>query len=509
MNSNQTEQQNFHEAMETLQGHIQKLITKIRKDTGVPGLCLVLNIGGHEIVACEGTPTIDSPAAEMNENVHFQMGCISKLLTALVAAELIEAGKCDPDDPIEKYLEELRGTERGKKIALWHLLSHTSGYRGLNISDPGVAYYYSWSKCVEFLKTSPRLFEPGSVFSYEHAEYAILAEIIRRITGTDIHNLYREMIFQPLDIAAGMGKISDQREGTYAANHMFNRDTMKFENVRAVSFGDFWNGSLSNITMTMHDLLRVASTLCGIGGTPSTMSEKAIKYTHKQVVRLPRTYGSARHEQIPGSFGIGCAFYRGWLLGHNGSARGQTCGLRFDPHNNIALVVGINAWQPFLRDSIINGIFGMLRGKPIPPFPEEPLELSLNDLTGTYVGPQDCIVAVTCENEQLTCTLNDRGTSVLKILMRRDEKNILRAFSDTQHYSLGFFREPDSGANALMLGTLAFRKNNTISQNSAVKSTSVYGCIDQGAAHQKYEGYKEPWNEGRSLFGENSLEQRI
>ena len=443
--------------METLRGHIQTLVSKIRKDTGIPGLCLTLNVGGQQISANAGTSAIDSPD-EINENTHFQMGCISKLLTALVAAELIEAGKCDPDDPIEKYLEELRGTERGKNLAIWHLLSHTSGYRGLNISDPGAAYYFSWQKCVEFLKTSPQLFRPGFVFSYEHAEYAILAEIIKRITGSEIHDLYREMIFQPLDIAAGAVKTNKRGEQICAADHSFNRGSMKYEKARAVPFGDFWNGSLSGITLNMRDLLRIGSTVCGISRAPSGMSEKAIKFTQKQVIKLPRTYGSARHEQIPGSFGAGCAFYRGWLLGHNGSARGQACGLRFDPHNNIALAIGINAWQPFFRDSIINGIFGMLRGKPIPPFPEEPLESSLNDLAGTYLGPRDCTVVVACEGEQLACSLYDRDSLAIQIMMRRDENGILRVFSDTQHYSLGFFREPDSGADALMLGMLAFRK---------------------------------------------------
>ena len=457
MNNNLPEQQNFPAAVEALRGHIQTLVAKIRKDTGIPGLCLALNLGGQQIAANAGTPEIDSPVG-INENTHFQMGCISKLLTALVAAELIEAGKCDPDDPIEKYLEELRGTERGKNLAIWHLLSHTSGYRGLNISDPGVAYYYSCQKCVDFLKTTPQLFKPGSVFSYEHTEYAILAEIIKRITGANILDLYREMIFQPLGIAAGTVKTNKRGDETHAADHSFNRDAMKFEKARVVPFGDFWNGSLSSITMNMRDLLRISSTICGISKAPPAMSEKAIKFTQKQVIRLPRTYGSSRQEQIPGSFGAGCAFYRGWLLGHNGSARGQTCGLRFDPHSKTALAIGINAWQPFFRDSIINGIFGMLRGKPVPPLPEEPLEFPLNDLAGIYTGPRDCAVVVTCEGEQLACTLHDRDSFAIQIMMRQDENGILRVFSDTQQYSLGFFREPDSGANALMLGMLAFRK---------------------------------------------------
>ena len=443
--------------MEALQWHIQTLVTNIRKDTGIPGLCVALNVSGRRITAKAGTLAIDSPK-EINENTHFQMGCISKLLTALVAAELIEAGKCDPDDPIEKYLEELRGTERGKNLSIWHLLSHTSGYRGLNISDPGVAWYYSWPKCVEFLMTSPQLFKPGYVFSYDHAEYAILTEIIKRITGTGILDLYREMIFQPLGITVGTVEVNKRLDENYAADHLFNRGAMKYEKARAVPFGDFWNGSLSGITMSMRDILLVTSTISGISTAPRSMSEKALKFTHKQVVKLPRTYGSARHEQIPGSFGAGCALYRGWLLGHNGSARGQSCGLRFDPHNNIALVIGMNVWQPFFRDSMINGIFGMLRGKPISPFPEEPLESSLDDLAGIYIGPQDCTVVVASEGEQLACTLHDRDSLAIRIMMQRDENGILRVFSDTQHYSLGFFREPYSGADALMLGMIAFRK---------------------------------------------------
>ena len=457
MKDDSPDRQKFNAAMETLEGHMRTLVTKIHKDMGIPGICLGLNVAGRQIFANAGNLAIDSPV-EIDENAHFQMGCISKLLTALVAAELIEAGCCDPDDPIEKYLEELRGTERGKNLAIWHMLSHTSGYRGLNISDPGAAYYYLWPKCVEFLKTTPQLFKPGSVFSYEHTEYVILTEIIKRITGTDILNLYREMIFDPLNINVGTVKINKRDGETYAGDHFFNRETMRFEKVRSIPFGDFWNGSLSSITMTMRDLLRITSMLGSIPGAPPAISEKAVKFTHKQLVKLPRTYGSARHEQVPGSFGAGCAFYRGWLLGHNGSARGQTCGLRFDPYNNIALTIGINAWQPFFRDSIINGIFGMLRGKTIPPNPEEPMESSMENWAGTYVGPKDYYIVVTCEDDQLTCILHDRETSPIQILMRKDDKNLLRVCSDSQHYSLGFFKEPDSEADALMLGMNAFRK---------------------------------------------------
>jgi hypothetical protein len=300
------------------------------------------------------------------------------------------------------------------------------------------------------------LFKPGSVFSYEHSEYVILGEIVKRISGKNIFDLYHEMIFEPLKLTAGSIKENQRGKEVYAINHMFNPDTMEYMRLKSIPLGDFWNASLNSITMNISDLLRIVSSICGITKNQKSMSEGAMKFVKKQVIKLPRTYGSARHEQVPVTFGAGCAGYRGWLLGHNGSARGQTCGLRFDPRSKTALAIGINAWQPFIRDSIINHVFELIRGQPIPSFPENPFEFSLNDLTGNYIGPQDFEIRVVYANGQLICESNSKPP--VTILMKKDENNFLRVCSETQHYSLGFFNEPSSGIRGLMLGMSAFRK---------------------------------------------------
>ena len=210
--------------------------------------------------------------------------------------------------------------------------------------------------------------------------------------------------------------------------------------------------------MSIEDLSCIVSTVCGINKAPTGISENALKFVQKQVIKLPPTYGSSRHEQLPVAFGVGCAFYRGWLYGHNGSARGQTCGLRFDPRTNITLVIGVNTWIPFIRDTIINSIFGLLRGQPLPPAPEVTFETQLDDLAGNYIGPQDYEIVVMCENDQIICTLQFQDLPPMKIVMQKDDKGVLRVNSDTQHYSIGFFHEPESSLDGLMLGTLAFKK---------------------------------------------------
>jgi len=451
------EDKSHNTEMNAFQDQLQTFLTTIREESGVPGICLGLNIAGQNVTASVGTLAIDSHVP-MNPDARFQLGCITKLLTAMLVAEMIVSGKLDPDDPIEKYLEELRGTDRGKDIAIWHLLSHTSGYRGLNLADPGVAYYYSWPKFLNFINTTPQLFKPGTVFSYEHSEYAILGEIIERITGRDIADLYREMIIEPLKITVGSIRGDQRQNEIFVTDHSFDPATSKFAKLKTIPYGGFWKASLSDMTMSIQDMLRISSTICGITAVPGGLSEKAMTFVQKQVIKLPRTYGSTRHEQTPSAFGVGSAAYRGWLLGHNGSARGQTCGLRFDPRNKIALVIGMNAWHPFLRNSIINHIFGVLRGEPIPPLPEEPFESSLNDLVGTYIGPQDQEIIVTNEGDQIACAVSFPNAPIMPVLMQKDDKGNLRVCSETMHHSLGFFREPDSGYSGMMFGMTAFRK---------------------------------------------------
>jgi CubicO group peptidase (beta-lactamase class C family) len=451
------DEQNCNSELNVFTSNLQTFLDSVRKETGVPGICLGLNITGQNITVNSGMLAIDS-AIQMSPDARFQLGCITKLLTALVTAEMITSGKIDPDDPVEKYLEELRGTERGKNIAIWHLLSHTSGYRGLNLADPGVAYYYSWPKFLNFFNTTPQLFKPGTVFSYEHSEYVILGEILERISGQKIADLYNQIIIQPLKLTAGSIKNDYHEKKFFMADHTISQTELKYSKIKAIPYCNFWRASLSDMTMSVQDLLKIVSAVCGINDVPNGLSNQGMEFVQKQVIKLPRTYGSARHEQTPGAFGVGCAAYRGWLLGHNGSARGQTCGLRFDPCNKIALVIGMNAWQPFLRDMIINHIFSILRGQQIPSFLAEPLETPLDELAGIYVGPLGSEISVTNENGNLKCILNNPNGSSLFILMFKDDKGHLQVSSDTQHHSMGFFRDQDTKILGILFGLTAFRK---------------------------------------------------
>src|SRR5581483_9221116 len=68
----------------------------------------------------------------------------------------------------------------------------------------------------------------------------------------------------------------------------------------------------------------------------------------------PQVVSGLRSEEIPTSFGMGFGLYRNGILGHNGSMSGQTCTLKIDLLNDVAIAVGVNAWVPYARDSAVS-----------------------------------------------------------------------------------------------------------------------------------------------------------
>src|SRR5262249_20801768 len=136
------------------------------------------------------------------------------------------------------YLPELRDSSHGHAVLCEHLLSHTSGYRGTNIFERGMRAL-TWEGLVTYLKSAPRLFTAGAVFSYEHTESVLLAEIVRRLGGGS-----PGVGFEPSHNAASAGQhVFDERTGRFVALDV------------AEPIAPFWLPAFSERAVTVDDLL--------------------------------------------------------------------------------------------------------------------------------------------------------------------------------------------------------------------------------------------------------------
>lgn len=435
---------------------VQQLVSGVVRAGAVPGAAVAMSHAGTRVFATAGaaSSTADVP---LTPTSRFQLGCITKLLTSLVALEMAAAGRLDLLAPIERYLPELREAAIGASVNATHLLSHTSGYQGLNVADPGVRYYTTWPKFMDALKRGLTLFEPGAVFNYEHTECVLLGEVLKRLSGKSLLELYRTVVFEPLGLECGRIDDADATAATGVAEHGYDPATRLYTRLRSVPYGAFWEGSLSNLTMSLSDLLALCEAIAGIGG-PGPFTRTTLDQLKGTRVTLPLSVGGNQHEHTPISFGLGLGQYAPGIYGHNGSARGQTCGLRVDHTAGVALVVALNAWQPYVRDMLSTKILSYFaRPSNASATPSSVQRLDFSAFAGHYVGMVGTSIDAREEGAELHCVMRS-GPLVppLHIVASHSDAEKVQITCAATHVTMGFFET--SNAPALMVGLNAYRR---------------------------------------------------
>ncbi len=149
----------------------------------------------------------------------FDMGSVSKSVTAAAIAVLVENGRLDLDASVRVHLPELATAFDGVRVR--HLVHHTAGVEdttgmlalaGLRASD---VVDHADALRILFVQRSPR-FTPGSRFMYSNGGYVLLAEIVARVTGEPFGEWARRELFAPVAMESaqlldGSGAVIDGR----------------------------------------------------------------------------------------------------------------------------------------------------------------------------------------------------------------------------------------------------------------------------------------------------------
>lgn len=135
----------------------------------------------------------------------YRIASITKQFTALMLLQLVQDGKVNLSDPVEKYFPEVNLVKGGfvsaPPITLVQLATHTSGLAG----DPEDNRKYmvgpvaDWEKTtIEALKKTRYVFEPGTKFGYSNLGYAVLAAALSRAARQPYTEYVRQHIWEPL-----------------------------------------------------------------------------------------------------------------------------------------------------------------------------------------------------------------------------------------------------------------------------------------------------------------------
>jgi CubicO group peptidase (beta-lactamase class C family) len=128
---------------------------------------------------------------------------VGKQFTALGVMILKEQGKLDYDDPIGKYIPELKWT--GDEVTIRRLLHHTSGlpdYDEIDALYNRLLEIAPEPRNADLLKAlseqTELMYAPGSEFVYSNTGYDILGALIEKVSGQSYPDFMQERIFGPL-----------------------------------------------------------------------------------------------------------------------------------------------------------------------------------------------------------------------------------------------------------------------------------------------------------------------
>ena len=172
-----------------------------------PGVSIaVINNGRIEWARGYGVVEAGDPRPITSETL-FQAGSISKPVAAMAALRLVEQGKLDLDEDVNRKLKSWKVPEndftKEKKVTLRGILSHSAG---LTVHGfPGYAADAEMPTLVQVLNgekpaNTPAIrvdLVPGTKWRYSGGGYTVMQQMLIDVTGKSFPQLTREMVLGP------------------------------------------------------------------------------------------------------------------------------------------------------------------------------------------------------------------------------------------------------------------------------------------------------------------------
>ena len=229
----------------------------------MPG-CVVI-IGRREGIAfCRayGFRQLQPEKVEMTVDTVFDLASLTKpIATATSVMTLIQQGKLDANATVATYLPEF--AQNGKEtITIRHLLTHTGGL----IADNSMSDYVdgvdeAFARIYGLKPTAA----PGESFTYSDVGFIVLGQVVKAVSGKDVHEFSREHIFEPLHMTETGYLPNDEFKARAAVTEQRDGHWMQGEVHDPRAFALNGIAGHAGLFSTAHDLARYATMMLGGG----------------------------------------------------------------------------------------------------------------------------------------------------------------------------------------------------------------------------------------------------
>jgi D-alanyl-D-alanine-carboxypeptidase/D-alanyl-D-alanine-endopeptidase len=281
----------------------------------VPGMVWGVVIDGKLVhVKALGQQTVGQGARPVTADTGFRIASMSKAFTAHAILRLRDEGRLRLDDPVWKYIPEVK--RWGADITIADLLHHTAGFV---TDDPWGDRQQPMAEMdfTRLLKTGvPRTAPRGTRFEYSNLGYAMLGRVISNVTGMNFSKYVSAKVFTPLGMAATTYENADVPSDKRAIGYRWEDNVWLAEPY--MTHGAF--GAMGGITTSANDYARWLGFLLSAWPASDTKGPASAVRSMQYGGGLPQLRGR------PGTLRSECklaAVYGGGLIAAQDCALGQ------------------------------------------------------------------------------------------------------------------------------------------------------------------------------------------
>ncbi len=319
---------------------VDKYVLSQLAEKHIPGAAIAV-IKNGKVIKTEGygLASVEFNAPVTTETV-FEIGSVSKQITAAAIMLLVEDGKINLDDKISKYLPNT--PEAWKDVSVRHLLTHTSGVKSYtSLGGFELSKRYKVGDFIKELSPQPLDFAPGSAYRYSNSGYSLLGYIIESASGKNYWEFLQTRIFNLLKM-----------------NSTADRDPQFIIKNRATGY-EWENGRLVGRDYELTDLFSAGAIVSTISDMAkwdiALRDETLLKNESKAMIWKPFTLTGGKEN--PYGFGWNVGEFRGQkLLNHGGQTAGFAANISRYTDADLDIIVLTNLGTQGAGSAIARGI---------------------------------------------------------------------------------------------------------------------------------------------------------
>ena len=260
-------------------------------------------------------------------DTQYRIASITKTFTAAAILQLRDAGEVDIGAPLAEYVPELPD----RRATIKDVLSHASG---LQREEPGSEWdpisFLPREEMMARLSEVERVLEPREEWHYSNIGFALLGEVVARVSGRPYEDYVEECLFRP----AGLERTTWEPEGAAVGYHCEPWTDV----VHVEQPPDLGGGRPSGqLWSTTGDLARWAGFL---------RDPDAEVLRHETAAEMARVQTMADHRSWRMAWGLGLMLIRSDELvfaGHSGGMNGFASNLAWHTRGDTGAALLVNA----------------------------------------------------------------------------------------------------------------------------------------------------------------------